>query len=158
MSGQVTILPATEEHARQLAPLMRPADAAEVLASGGYQPLDALLDAMAWSAESYAGYIDGELACLFGVVPGTFLTGEAVPWLLTSNVVQRKPRAFLRASREVIADWLGKYPMLVQQVDARYEQALRWAERVGFNVEPPAPFGISGEPFCRISMRRPDHV
>jgi hypothetical protein len=154
MSGQVTIVPATRAHAEQLAPLMRPADAAEVKASGGYEPLDALLDAMSWSAEAYAGFIDGELACLFGVVPGTFLTGEAVPWLLTSGVVQRNPRAFLRASRGVIAGWLEQYPVLVQQVDARYDAALRWAARVGFEVEPPAPFGVGGEPFCRISMRR----
>jgi hypothetical protein len=154
VSGLVTILPATKEHARQMAPLMRAADQDEVRASGGYEPIDALLEALAWSAEAYAGFIDGELACLFGIVPGTFLTGEAVPWLLTSSVVQRKPRAFLRASREVIADWMGKYPVLVQQVDARYAQALRWAAHVGFQVEAPVPWGIAGEPFCRISMRR----
>jgi hypothetical protein len=154
VSGLVTIVPATPDLARQLAPLMRAADQAEVRASGGYEPIDALLEALVWSAEAYAGFIDGELAALFGVVPGTFLTGEAVPWLLTSDVIQRKPRAFLRASREVIADWMGKYPVLVQQVDARYEQALRWAARVGFQVEAPAPFGVDGAPFCRISMRR----
>ena len=154
MSGQVTIIPATKDHARQLAPLMRSADQAEVRASDGMSPAEALEYSLRVSDEAYTGFIDGELACLFGVVRGPFLTGAATPWLLTTSVVQRKPRAFLRASREVIADWMGKYPVLVQQVDARYEQALRWAARVGFQVEPPAPFGVAGEPFCLIHMKR----
>jgi hypothetical protein len=133
---------------------MRPEDAAEVLAFGGYSPLAALLDSLRLSDRAYAILFDGELAGLFGIVPGPFLVGEAVPWLLTGDAIERHPVSFWRASREVVAYWSKRYPVLVQWVDARYARALRWAERLGFNVESPAPLVSGGLPFCRISLRR----
>lgn len=154
-ASPVTVLvPATAEHVLELGARMRPADAAEVLASGGYAPVDAVADAVAHSAEAWAGLIGGELAAVFGIVPGSFLSFEAYPWLLTTATVERHPRAFLRTCREVVDDWLERYPVLVQAVDARYDAALRWARWLGFEVEPPAPFGVAGLPFCRITMRR----
>lgn len=155
---QVLFVPATEAHARELAPRMRAADVAENLASDGFTPLEACLASIAVSTEARAAYFDGALGALFGVAEGPFLGLKAVPWLLTSDVVERHPRAFWQACKEVLAGWLERYLVLEQAIDARYVVALRWAARLGFEVEPPEPWGVAGLPFCRITLRRADHV
>jgi ABC-type nitrate/sulfonate/bicarbonate transport system substrate-binding protein len=139
---------ATEEHAQDLAPRMRAEDAAEVLASGGYEPLDALLVSMDASDEAWAVFFDNELGAIYGIARG------CIPWLLTSDVIDRHPKAFVGECKEVLRAWMEQHPVLVQQVDARYARALRWASRMGFRVDEPEPFGTSGLPFCRITMRR----
>ena len=155
---EVLFVPATEAHARELAPSMRAADVAENLASDGFTPLEACLVSLAISTEARAAYFGGELGALFGVAEGPFLGFKAIPWLLTTGVVERHQRAFWRASRLVVASWLERYLVLEQAIDARYGMALRWAARLGFEVEPPAPWGVAGLPFCRITLRRRDHV
>jgi hypothetical protein len=154
---RVTFELATRAHAEVLAPRMRRADAAEILASGGYKPLPGLLAALRWSrrhGQAWAGLIDGEVACLFGIGKRTLLSPAATPWLLTGDLVERHPLLFWRASRAVIAAWLEEHELLEQFVDSRYTQALRWAARLGFTVEEPAPFGRGGLPFNRITLRR----
>lgn len=155
---RVTFEIARREHAELLAPRMRKADAAEILASGGYRPLPGLLAALEWSRRygaAWAGLIDGEVAALFGVGKRTLLSPSAVPWCLTGNLVEENPRLFWRASKAVVATWLEEFDQLEQYVDARYAQALRWAARLGFTVEDAQPFGRGGLPFHRITLRRP---
>ncbi len=154
MGRAIQIVPARPAHAELLAPTMRREDVAEVLAFGGFSPLGALLDSLRLSDRAYAVSFDGELAALFGIVPGPFLSREAVPWLLTGEAIERHPVSFWRASREVVDYWAQQYPVLVQWVDARYERALRWAARLGFRVAAPAPLLPGGLPFCRIELRR----
>lgn len=150
--------PATLAHAVELAPRLRAADAAEVLASGGYDPLSALIESVEASDGAWAAFFGEELGCLFGVSRGPFLSFRAYPWLLTSDVVERHPKVFLRACKIVLAGWVERYGTLEQAVDARYRVALRWAAHLGFEVDPPLPFGVAGLPFCRITLRRAEHV
>lgn len=154
MIARVEIHIATADHADELAPVMRAADAAEVMASGGYGPQAALHDCLAWSHESYAGFIEGELACLFGVGPGSFLLNAGVPWMLSSPVVERHPRSFFIASRAVVRAWLERYDSLEQMVDARHHQALRWLRHLGFTIEQPRLWGHERRPFCRVHIER----
>ncbi len=155
--GEVRFEPATEAHARELAPRMRAADAAENLASDGFEPLEACLLSVAISDEAFAAYFGDGLGALFGLVRGPFLGFGAIPWLLTSDVVEHHPKAFVRACRQVLDDWLRRFLVLEQQIDARYAVALRWAQRLGFEVAPAAPWGAAGLPFHQVLLRRP-HV
>lgn len=79
--------------------------------------------------------------------------GIAIPWLLTTTTVDRYPLAFWRASKHVIAQLREVFPFLVQQVDGRYSQALRWAARLGFEVCGAQPFGVDKLPFHPIVLR-----
>lgn len=157
-ADRVEIVPATEAHAVALAARMRAGDRAEVLASSGSGPLEALVGSVRWSrshgGEAWAGLIDGEVAAMFGVGRRSLLSPVAIPWLLTGDLVDRHPVLFFRASREVVDLWLRHFAELEQAVDARYTQALRWARRLGFTVEAPLPFGPRCAPFCRITLRR----
>lgn len=159
--AEARLLPATREHARELAPRMRAADAAEVLASGGYTPIEALVGALDLSERAWTLELGGEVAALFGVVPlrGTVLgpVQAGVIWALTGTTVERHRKSFARVSRDVLPALLEEYPALVNYVDDRYAAALRWAAWLGFDVGPPEPFGLHGLPFRRIVIRRP-HV
>jgi hypothetical protein len=144
---------ATPDDVVKVAAAMRPADAAEVLASGGYTPEGALVAAVEASDFARVLVVDGEPIAMFGVLCRGAL---AIPWLLTTTGVDRHRRAFWRASKHALAKILEHYPVLVQQVDARYTAALRWAQRLGFDVHPPAPFGVAGLPFCQITLEASD--
>lgn len=157
-AAKVTIRRATQAHVEQLASIMRGPDAQELAASSGWAPLEALQRSVAWSERHgrvWAGFIDGELCALFGVGRPALLGELAVPWLLTGPGVARHPREFWRTCQAIVAAWRRRYPLLVQNVDARYTAALRWAERLGFEVAAPEPFGVGRLPFCRIVLRRP---
>jgi hypothetical protein len=155
MAPRIHVEPATLEHALALAPRMRADDAAEVCASHDMTPLEALRSGLERSQpHAWAGFIDGELAAMFGLSRAPFLATSVCPWLLTSDVVERHPRAFWIACREVVRQWVTTHHELEQWVDARYTRALRWARRLGFQVEPAEPFGAHGLPFHRIHMRR----
>ncbi len=154
MDPLVYIEPATMEHARILAPLMRQADVDEVMASHGYTPIEALEAGVNQSEVAWAGFLNGDLVGLFGISRRPFLSTTAVPWLLTGVGVEKHPRAFWKACRVIVADWREQFAgvEMEQFVDARHERALRWAARLGFHVEPAMPFGAAGLPFHRISM------
>jgi len=154
---RVELIPATEAHARELAPRMRAADAAEVLASGNYSPLEAALESVdASPGRAWAVLFDGELGALAGVAPDFKVPGRGFPWLLTTDLVERHRAPFWRACRRTVHAWLDEFQVLEQAVDARYDVALRWAARLGFKVYEPQPFGLNSLPFSRIVIWRHD--
>lgn len=140
---------ATAAHVNLVAARVRSADAAEVLASGGYSPREALDAGLKLSEMARTVFIGDEALCMFGVV----VSGDwAIPWLLTTDAVDRNPLAFWRASKVILAELCALYPLMLQQVDARYTQALSWVRRLGFDVAPAEPFGRAGLPFHRITL------
>lgn len=149
------ILPATEAHCLALAERMRPADAREVMRSGGNTPVDAVVLSMQASQEAWAALEDGAVLAVFGVVP---LAGVGVCWSLTSTEVDARPLTFWRASKEVIRDLRTRWPHLFNFIDADYDAAIRWARRLGFSVSEPVPFGVAQLPFCRVELRSPPNV
>lgn len=159
MGPKVKIERATADHAAQLAPLMRTADAEEVLASGGYSPLEALLESLDGANPAFAVSFDGEVAAICGVTPmdnsSTLLAGPAVGivWAMTGRAVEKHPLAFLKLCRPMVALFRQRYPVLVNAVDARYRTAIRWVEWLGFQVDAAAmPFGAAGLPFHLIYL------
>lgn len=131
-----------------VAATMRQADREEVLASGGFTPEEALVEAVRWSEFSRTARFDGQPACMFGVAPGV----PAIPWVLTTTVVNRYPVTFWRASKTVLRAIVGLYPQLEQRIDARHVAALSWVRRLGFQVESVEPWGHARLPFHRISF------
>ncbi len=157
---ELELAPATRQHLLELAPRMRAADLAEVLAAGCSSALDALESSLALSDIAYAVRIDGEVAAVFGVAPER-ATGLLAPpisglvWLLTSDTVTRYPMTFFRLSKPLLAMLLEYCPVLINSVDARYTSSLRWLKYLGAAIGPPVPLGTSGELFCCVSFGRP---
>lgn len=140
----VVLVVAEDAHVELVASRMRRSDIDETLASEGLGPHAALARNIKMGEFARTVFINGEPAAMFGIVP----YGQAwVPWLLTTDVVDKFPLSFWRASKHILAELLKAYPVLVQNIDARYIRALHWAERLGFKVFPPEPFGQAGMPF-----------
>lgn len=159
---RVEIVPARAAHAEALAPRMRHAEVLEVRASGGFEPLQALLEALQHSERAFAGLIDGEVACMWGVehLRYSAVSGRVgAVWLLTSPIIERYPKVFWRGCRRELAALFESYDLLVNAIDARHVQAVRWARRLGFPLEEPRSFGVEGRLFHWFRVRREDlHV
>lgn len=136
-----TLLPATEADARELVPLLRAPDRAEVLALG-VDPVEGLLTSLRSSQEAYtARAADGRIICMAGVSPATLTGPTGVPWLLGSDLVPVYRRPFMLETRAMVARWLTLFPVLRNIVDARYAAAIRWLRWLGFTIGEPLPIG-----------------
>jgi len=133
----ITMLSATEDDARELAPLLRTEDRAEVLALG-VDPFYGLLGSVAASREAWTYRDDGQIICMAGVAPLSLIGSTGIPWLLSSPLVATHRRAFMVETRRTLAHWLTMFDVLRNVVDAQYEAAVRWLRWLGFKI---------GEPF-----------
>jgi hypothetical protein len=159
MRGDVhQLVPATEAHARALAPHLRAGDVAEIRATAGVGAeaglLGSLRGTLAGGGEAGALLIGGEVAALWGVRPLTDLRQVGVVWLLTGELVERHRHLFAGLSMFVLAKLLDEYPVLCNWVDARYRRALRWARWTGAQLEEPRPFGVEARWFHKATWRR----
>lgn len=135
--------------------VLRAADRAEVEALTGRDPREALVESVERSALAWAGLADGELVCLFGVVPMTLTGVTGVPWLLGSDAVTRYGRPFLRRNRFYVAEMLRVFPVLRNVVDARNTVSIRWLAWLGFTLGAPQPMGVRGLPFIPFTRSAP---
>jgi hypothetical protein len=150
VAAEVRLEPATLRHVHLVAPRMRRADREEVMASGGYRPAQALRRALRSSEVARTAFVGGEPLMVFGVAAGN---GFAIPWALTTDVVDKHPMAFWRVSTVALAALREVYPVMVQMVDARHQRSLDWLERLGFQVaKEPEPFGKLKLPFHRVTL------
>ena len=149
----VEIRPAMVEDA--LALVLRQADREEVKALTGRDPREALVESVERSAAAWAGLANGELVCLFGVVPVSLVGVTGIPWLLGSDAVTRYGRPFLRRNRTYLREMLREFPVLRNVVDARNTVSIRWLEWLGFTFGAPQPMGVRGLPFIPFTMSAP---
>ncbi|KAF0146655.1 MAG: hypothetical protein FD153_2 [Rhodospirillaceae bacterium] len=141
------IVPATPDHIALLAPRMRPADRDEVWASGHMTPEEALRRSLRLSTHAWTLFIEDEPLAMWGVAPLNLLAGVGAPWLLSTDAVDRYPRAFLRHCRSRFSDLFRVYPILRSYVDDRHTVAKRWLAWLGFTLGEPEPWGADGLPF-----------
>lgn len=150
----VEVRPATLDDARTL--VLRAADRAEVEALTGRDPHAVLAESVERSAMAWAGVADGELVCLFGVVPLSLAGVTGVPWLLGSDAVVAYGRPFLRRNRTYVREMLRAFPVLRNVVDARNAVSIRWLRWLGFTMGQPQPMGVRGLPFIPFVMEARD--
>lgn len=151
--ARLTLAPARLTDVWAFGTNMRPDDAAEVMASDGYTPVEAVMESWAVSHEAWTARINGEVGAMLGVVAhreSTLLAPINLVWMLTTRVVDKYPVAFYKASYRVVRDLATRHGLLINYVDARYARALGWAERIGFKMSPPLALGTHGELFIPI--------
>lgn len=145
---------ARAEHLPALAQGLRLADADELWAASGMQPLDALRFGLHVSTHAWVWMVDGAPACLFGVTAPSLISDCGLPWLMTTSAIERQPVEFLRGSRRVIAHMLTLYPRLEGYVDARYRVSIRWLRWLGVTLHDAEPLGPQRMPFHRFDLER----
>lgn len=96
----------------------------------GIEPL-ILLEAIFDSSSAETVLINDQVAAVFGVTHET-LIGEAKIWLITTNLIEKEPVGFLRASRIITEELFMEHGPLIGMVDADFEKSQRWLRWVGF--------------------------
>lgn len=154
------IRPAVQADVPYIAARMKRPDVEEVLASNGHSPLDAMQ--FSFDTSEMAGTMcdaDGEPVLMYGV--GEYLPPDTgSPWMLSTGAIYRPHmrRFTLRQTLPAITRMHGRYPILIQYVDARHTHSLRWLMWAGFRLdELKAQWGVERIPFFRLSHIRSSH-
>jgi hypothetical protein len=143
----------TPEDIEILAANLRDQDLAECQAAGHTDMLEVIANGVAMSTMCWAAFVDGRLACIFGVAPyGSMLSERGVPWLLGTREIKTHRRVFMRLSRPYIAEMLSAYPYLFNAVHARNTVAMRWLKHMGFKLHAAVQVE-SGEMFHPFELR-----
>lgn len=127
----ISILPATVEDGLEALRNLREEDAKEMFALGRAEWLVPKL--IAKSDASFCGRVDGEIACVWGIVNEGFVSPAKV-WMLTTPLVERAWVRFIRESRDFIAWGLARYGTLGGEVVCSNAKSERWLRWLGFEV------------------------
>lgn len=98
----------------------------------------------------WVGKIDGEVACIWGIVLPSFLSDQAYLWLHTTEAVDEHQFLVVRYSQRMIEEIHKKYPEIVGHCDVLAERSIRWVKWLG---------GVFGQPEGRripFCIRRKD--
>lgn len=107
---------------------LRPEDAAELEAAGS-TPEAAIAFSIHQSCYSFAVYLNGNLACVWGYRRTGF---AADVWLLTTEEVNRHPFAFIKESRRLLHILQEEFSEIRCEVHADYTKTKMWLARLGF--------------------------
>ncbi len=135
------IVPTTEDHMIELSHTMRSADVRECWAANHYAPLDALKHSLYRTATPWTGMCSNNVMCIWGVGKVSYLSVEGIPWMLTSNLVNKHYREFLRRSPGLLKNMQKEVVVLTNMVDVRNIISIKWLKWLGFIIHDPVPFG-----------------
>jgi hypothetical protein len=142
----------TSTHIRELADNLRSEDWEECAASGFKTPLEAVTKGVELSFEPLACVVDGETMGIFGLTANNILNGDVSLWMLTSEVVNRKPKTFVKIVRDVLSQMRSRWRSVSIGIDAHHQGALRLATRSSFKCLYVYAHDATGEPFVRVIM------
>lgn len=83
--------------------------------------------------------VDGEVAGIWGYGSYSLTNGTALGWLLTTPVVDRYPKLFVKTSKVIIAYILERYPRILVLVDENHAKAIAWLNHLGFQLYAAGP-------------------
>jgi hypothetical protein len=146
------VVKATAYHALDLAYRLRPADVAEIKASSGFTPEDALAMSMFSSRRAWAVIHKGRCEAIFGVAPWPMTPDVGAPWLLASSVFETIGHRVGKDTRKYVRECEALFPILANYVDARHTRSLRWLRWAGFELDSiDLHHGVESRPFFRFS-------
>lgn len=148
------IVPATIDHAADLAPRLRALDLAEITAASGRPVSEVLAESLDRAVWAETLLVDGVPEAIGGLGTCSLMFGPGIPWMVASDRATERRRWFLGESRRQVRRMLGHYQQLENRVDARNDPAIRYLRWLGFTLGPATPWGHAGLPFHPFTMRR----
>lgn len=79
-------------------------------------------------------FFDGELGVVWGLQSKSLVGEVGYIWMLTTQVIERNKRAFLRRSRQITAEALSACPVIRCHCDASHVKSHRWLIWLGFST------------------------
>lgn len=96
-----------------------------------------LTECVTRSSEVQYGYVDDEVACMWGLIPPTLLSQTAYLWLLTTDLVDAHRFLFVRHSQRWLEETLKVYPVIVGSVAIDNHSARKWLSWLGAQFSTP---------------------
>lgn len=131
---------------------IRDADKREIEDASGVDYATQLRKAFNTNDDVWAAFIDDEIVAIFGMAIYSYVTGSAVPWLISTKAVEKHQVTFLKYCRPVFKKLCYGLDSLVNYVDDRNELAKKWLAWLGFTLHEPVPFGVKMMPFRCFTM------
>jgi hypothetical protein len=104
---------------------------AEVREIAATDPILNALDPMFLGAgKIWAGFFNGDLVVVWGVVPASLLSDSAYIWSWTTPKVLKCRKSFVKLSKIAVAKMLGEYPILV----GLCEKETHWLQWLGATI------------------------
>ncbi len=98
------------------------------------------------SAELWHGTIDGQTACVWGLIPPSLLSTQAYLWLHTTELVNGHQFIFVRYSQRMVEILLNEYDSIIGHVRVDSPRSIRWLKWLGADIGEPTgaalPFSI----------------
>lgn len=148
---EVNIIKATTEHGCWLSEHLNDMDAAEVAATGLPASV-VVLGSLENSAHAWTAICEEGIICMWGISRNSSMLGTAVPWLLTSPLIDKYARHFARHAVVIVNEMRKEYQFLESMVDSRHERALRFLNWLGFTISEGQPVGPNRVPFHKFSI------
>lgn len=135
---------------------LREADRSEVWAARHQSPAQALMEAFARSEFCWVLLADGRSVIAGGAAPMEDQPWVGIPWLLSTPGIELPEVRFwlARHSIEMVRKLLARFYALENYTHAANLLSIQWLKKIGFRVDPPAPYGEEQEMFCRIYADR----
>lgn len=86
---------------------------------------------LAQTEEFWAGIIDEEVVCIYGIIPPSLASDNAYFWLYTTPALAGNEFIFVRHSQREVENLLKRYPKIVGHTDRRAKQSMRWLRWLG---------------------------
>ncbi len=133
MDNKVKIISSTLDDVFSLENRLRLADINEVKALGS-NPRKALLMGYIYSDECFSVWANNKVIGMFGVSSWELPKGFASIWFLGSKECKDHPVTFVKEGIKYTKEKLLKYDILVNCVDARNTDSLKWLKAIGMNL------------------------
>ena len=104
-----------------------------------------MLKALDQSLVSWMGRVDGEVVCVWGLIPPTILSSQAHLWLLTTDKVEGHQFLFVRYSQLMVEKMLEDFEMLVGKCNVNQHKSIKWVRWLGATFGEPDGDWV---PFC----------
>lgn len=142
----------------ELAPIMKKADCIEVFCSHGMTPEEALEYSYVISEEVNTMQDDeGKVIGMFGYNIDD--DGLCVPWMLSSDDLQKYALKFFRQSKEWMKGVQEKYPEGYNYAHAANTQSIKWLQWLGIkDFEYMENWGYYPSPFIKFSWNNKKEI
>lgn len=123
------VVPAEDQHAHQLEPLLREADRAEILRANWPRAIDSLLYGIRTS-RSFVALADGSPVMVFGI------SESASVWALGTDYITEHPKEFMRMARRIFPWIFAGLPVVWCCLDIKNTVHAAWLSAMGFSPDP----------------------
>lgn len=86
---------------------------------------------IAFSSDVWTGYVDGKIACMWGVAPPSLLATRAYLWLYHTPLVKEHQFLFVRHSQRIIEGLLKEYDLITGHFVIGGPDSMRWLKWLG---------------------------